>query len=92
MQPHFLRHHLSQFLYLLVDFVLDALDQQSMRVGTVDVHEISSLLQIYAASLVAMDEHHEGINLSRWTFSRWTCAKVFNGEERVIQVHILINI
>lgn len=58
-QPYLLGHHFSKFLNRFIYLILDALDQQTMAVGTVDVHEVSCLLKVNAAALVTVDKHHK---------------------------------
>lgn len=93
MQTYLLSHHLTKFLNGFVYLILDAFDQQTVTVRTVDVHEVSCLLQINAAALVAVDKHHKGIHLSSDVFVMGRRSLVIlYCEEGMMKIHVLVHI
>lgn len=59
MQADLLSHSFSQLLYRVINVIFDCFNQQSVAERIIDVHKITSLLQVNAAPLVSMDHHHK---------------------------------
>lgn len=93
MQTYLLGHHFSKLLNWFVYFVLDAFDEQTVAIRTVDVHKVSCFLEIHTTALIAVDKHHKRIHLSTDVFVMcWCSLVVFNGEERMMKIHVLVHI
>jgi len=63
-----------------------------MTAGVVNVHKITSFLQIHTAALIPMNENHKRVNISRWFVDDFLRIAILDDEKRVIEIHILINI
>ena len=92
MQPNLGRHGLSKLLNRVINVILNSLDQKTITMRVIDVHEISGFFQVDTTPLVPVNHYHQRISFSLIfrNASHWLI--VLDNKEGMMNLLILIDI